>query len=134
MCIVRAVMRRLAGVASGVALLLACTGPAAAQNGAGLYEPFPQPAGPSVSRDYIEELRPPGPRLASDALAPPSSSAASACPGPDLPGGEPLPAAVDPAPSGRAEPGAFLGSAVGWLGVAALLVLAALGTRRAALA
>ena len=116
-----------------MALFVACAGPAAAQDGAGLYEPFPQPAGPTVSRDFIEELRPPGPRLASD-LSIAELERGVRVPPEDLRGGEPLPAAVDPAPSGRAEPGAFLGSAAGWLGVAALLAVAALGTRRLALA
>ena len=113
-----------------MALFLACTGPAAAQGG-GLYEPFPQPAGPTVSRDFIEELRPPGPRLASS-LSVAELDRGVRVPPSDLRGGEPLPAAVDPAPSSRAEPGAFLGSAAGWLGVAALLAVAALGTRRLA--
>ena len=116
-----------------MAIFVACTGPAAAQDGAGLYEPFPQPAGPTVSRDFIEELRPPGPRLASE-LSVAQLERGVGGPPSDLRGGTALPAAVDPAPSGRAEPGAFLGSAAGWLGVAALLAGAALGTRRLALA
>jgi hypothetical protein len=115
-----------------VALFLAFTGPAAAQGG-GLYEPFPQPAGPSVSRDFIEELPPPGPRLASE-LSAGELERGVRVPAAGLPAGETLPSAADPAPSGRAEPGAFAGSAAGWLGVAALLTVAALGTRRLTLA
>jgi hypothetical protein len=116
-----------------MAFFVACTGSAAAQDGAGLYEPFPQPAPLSVSRDYIEELRPPGPMLASS-LTPAQLERGVRVRRPDLPGGEALPVAIDPAPSHRAEPGAFLGSAAGWLGVAALLTVAIAGTRRLAVA
>lgn len=126
-------MRRLAGLVSGVALFLLCSGPALAQGGAGLYEPFPEPAAPSVSRDFIGELRPPGPRLGSG-LSPGELERGVRVPASDLRGSEPLPAAVDLAPAGRAKPGAFFGSAAGWLGVAALLAAAALGTRQLAVA
>jgi hypothetical protein len=113
----------MAGVAGGVALFLAFTGPAAAQDGGGLYEPFPQPAGPSVSRDFIEELRPPGPRLAS-ALSPDELERGRRVPGSGLA------ATPAPQPSGRAEPGSFSTAALGWLGVAALLAVAVAATRR----
>jgi hypothetical protein len=112
-----------------VALFVACTGSAAAQNGAGLYEPFPQPAAPSVSRDFIEQLRPPGPRLASS-LTPGELERGARVPRSAIPGGEALPAVVDPAPSGRADPGRFAASMAGWLGVVALLALGVAGTRR----
>jgi hypothetical protein len=111
-----------------VACFLAFTGPAAAQGG-GLYEPFPQPAGPTVSRDFIEELRPPGPRLAS-ALTPRELERGVRVPPSDLAVGQALPAAADRGPSGRAEPGSFPAAAAGWIGVAALLALALAGTRR----
>ena len=62
-------MRPLAALLSGVAVYVACVGSAAAQGGAGLYEPFPQPADPSVSRAFVGELRAPGPRLANELSA-----------------------------------------------------------------
>jgi hypothetical protein len=126
-------MRRLAAVASGVAVFAACAAPAAAQDGAGLYEPFPEPAAPSVSRDFVEKLQQPGPRLASS-LTPAQLDRGARVSQADLPAGEALPATAAAGPSGRAEPGAFLGSAAGWLGVAALLAAATIGTRRLAAA
>jgi hypothetical protein len=125
-------MRRLAALSSGVALYLVCTGSAAAQGGAGLYEPFPQPADPAVSREFVRELRPPGERLATE-ISSAQLERGTRVRSADLPGGEALPAALAPAPSERAEPGAFLGSAVGWVGAAALLVLAGAASRRLAL-
>ena len=124
-------MRPLAGLLSGVALFVACAGSAAAQGGAGLYEPFPQPADPAVSRDFVRELRPPGARLAAD-LSSAQLERGTRVGSQDLPGGLALPAAVAQAPSERAEPGAFLGSAGGWLGAAGLLVLAGVAARRLA--
>ena len=124
-------MRLLAAVLSGVALYVACAGSAAAQGGAGLYEPFPEPADPSVSRDFVRELRPPGPRLAAD-LSPAELERGTRVRSEDLPGGLALPAVVAQAPSERAEPGAFFGSAGGWVGAVALLALAGIAARRLA--
>jgi hypothetical protein len=124
-------MRPLAALLSGVAVYVACVGSAAAQGGAGLYEPFPKPADPSVAREFVGELRPPGARLAAD-LSAPELERGTRVPSRDLAAGLALPAVVAQAPSGRAEPGAFLGSAGGWLGAAALLALAAVAARRLA--
>ena len=131
-CIVRAVMRPLAAFLSGVALFVACTGSAAAQGGAGLYEPFPRAADPAVAREFVGELRAPGARLASD-LSSADLERGTRVRSDDLPSGLALSAAVAQAPSQRAEPGAFLGSAAGWVGVAALLALAGVAARRFAL-
>ena len=124
-------MRPLAALLSGVAVYVACVGSAAAQGGAGLYEPFPQPADPSVSRAYVGELRAPGSRLANE-LSAAELERGTRVSSKDLPAGLVLPAVVAQAPSGRAEPGAFFGSAGGWLGAVALLALAAVGARRLA--
>ncbi len=110
-------------------MYVACVGSAAAQGGAGLYEPFPEPADPSVSREFVRELRPPGARLAGD-LSSAELERGTRVRAQELPGGLPLPAVVAQAPSERAEPGAFFGSAGGWLGAAALLALAGLLARR----
>jgi hypothetical protein len=117
---------------SGIVLYLACTGSAAAQGGAGLYEPFPQPADPAVSREFVRELPAPGPRIATE-LSAAGLKRGTRVRSDDLPGGVALPAAVAHAPSERAEPGAFLGSAAGWLGAAGLLALAGVAARRVAL-
>jgi len=125
-------MRRLAGLVSGVALFLLCSGPALAQGGAGLYEPFPEPSAPSVSRSYIEKLAPPGPRLA-QSLSADQLARGARVPASDLRHAPPLPAATAPGPTDRAEPGDFAGSAAGWLAVAALLAgVAFTATRRLA--
>ena len=124
-------MRRLAGLVSGVALFLLCSGPALAQGGAGLYEPFPEPAGPSVARAFIEGLAPPGPRLAqrlsSDRLV-----RGVRVPASDLPGAVALPAARASGPVERAEPGNFAGAAAGWLAVLALVAAGVVVARRLA--
>jgi hypothetical protein len=125
-------MRPLAALLSGVAVYVACVGSAAAQGGAGLYEPFPQPADPAVARGFVGELRAPGSRLANELSSAELERGTRVRSG-DLPAGLPLPAAVAQAPSGRAEPGAFLGSAAGWLGAAGLLALAGVAARRLAL-
>lgn len=116
----------------GVVLYVACTGTAAAQGGAGLYEPFPQPADPSVAREFVGELRQPGPRLAADLSSGQLERGTRVRPD-ELPSGLALRAVAAAGPSERAEPGAFLGSAPGWAGAAALLVLAAAAGRRLAL-
>ena len=125
-------MKHLAAFLSGVVLYLACTGSAAAQGGAGLYEPFPQPADPAVSREFVRGLRAPGSRLATE-LSSAELERGTRVRSDDLPGGLALPAALAQAPSERAEPGAFLGSAGGWLGAAGLLALAVVAARRLAL-
>jgi hypothetical protein len=125
-------MRRLAAFLSGIVLYLACTGAAAAQDGAGLYEPFARPADPGVSREFLRGLHAPGPRIASRLSAAGLERGTRVRAG-DLPGGVGLPAAASLAPGERAEPGAFLGSAAGWLGAASLLALAGVAGRRVAL-
>jgi hypothetical protein len=116
----------------GVAVYLACTGSAVAQGGAGLYEPAPEPADPSVSRDFVRELRPPGARLANDLSGSKIKRGTRVGAG-DLPHGLVLPAVAGQAPVARAEPGAFLGNAAGWTGAIGLLALGAAAARRLAL-
>jgi hypothetical protein len=125
-------MRPLAALLSGVAVYVACVGSAAAQGGAGLYEPFPQPADPSVSRGFVGELRAPGSRLANE-LSTANLQRGTRVRSEDLPAGLALPVVMAQAPSERAEPGAFVGSAAGWAGAAALLALAGIAARRLAL-
>ncbi|MGH2847951.1 MAG: hypothetical protein ACRDL0_18370, partial [Thermoleophilaceae bacterium] len=59
-------MRRLAALLSGLALCAACAEPAAAQDGAGLYEPFPEAAEAAPSLGFVGGLPAPGPALARD--------------------------------------------------------------------
>jgi hypothetical protein len=121
-------MRRLA-LLGGVAVYVACTGSAVAQDGAGLYEPFPRPADPAVSREFVGDLRPPGPRLASELSGTELERGTRVRAG-QLPSGLALRTVVARAPLERAEPGAFFGSAAGWLGAAALLGLAGAAAHR----
>ena len=116
---------------SGVAILLACAGPAAAQDGAGLYEPFPEPSSLSVSRHYIETLRAPGARLGSE-LTERELTQGIRVPAAELPRGEALPAAVAAGPAARAESESFAGTGAAWVGVAALVAFCAVAARRLA--
>lgn len=100
--------------------------PAAAQDGAGLYEPFPSPAGPEVARDFIGELPAPGRRLAANLSTDELERGLRV-----RSGGVTLPAASGEVAE-RADPGGGLGSAAGWLGVAAVAALAAVGAGRLA--
>jgi hypothetical protein len=119
-------MKRCAGLLAVLAFSAAPAAPAAAQDGAGLYEPFPEPAGPEVVRDFVGELPAPGPRLATSL----SSD--------ELERGVRVPSAAFSLPSAsgdvaeRADPGSGLGDAAGWLAAAALVALAAVGARRLA--
>jgi hypothetical protein len=98
--------------------------PAAAQDGAGLYEPFPSPAGPEVARDFIGELPAPGRRLEANLSTGELERGVRV-----RSGGVTLPAASGEVAQ-RADPGGGLGSAAGWLGVAFIVALAAVGARR----
>ena len=98
-------------------------GSAAAQDGAGLYEPFPEPAGPAVSRDFVGALPAPGRALAAE-ISLGQLERGVRVSAADLPAGFALPTAAADGPQQRAEPGAELGSAAGWLGAAALVALA----------
>jgi hypothetical protein len=110
-------------VQSGLALCAISTGTAFAQDGAGLYEPFAQPAGPAVSRDFIGALPAPGRRLAAD-LSDTQLERGFRVPAADLlQARAALPVGAAVGPSQRAEPGAVLGSQGGWLGALALLGL-----------
>jgi hypothetical protein len=119
-------MKRCAGLLAVLAVSAAPVAPAAAQDGAGLYEPFPEPAGPEVVRDFVGELPAPGPRLAANL----SSD--------DLERGVRVPSAAFSLPSAsgdvaeRADPGDGPGGALGWLGAAAVVALAAVGAVRLA--
>jgi hypothetical protein len=107
-------------VLSGLALCAFSTGTATAQDGAGLYEPFAQPGGPAVSRDFIGALPAPGRRLAAD-LSDSQLERGFRVSATHLPGGAALPVGTAVGPSERAEPGAVLGGLGGWLGALALL-------------
>jgi hypothetical protein len=108
---------------AGVVLWAACAGQATAQDGAGLYEPFPEPAGPEVARDFVGALPAPGRGLAAD-LAAADLERGFRVSAADLPSGFALPATAGPAAGQRAAPASSLGSAPGWVGAGALVVLA----------
>jgi hypothetical protein len=110
---------------------MACAGPASAQDGAGLYEPFPEPAGPEVSRDYVGELPAPGRTLAAELTADQLERGVRVS-GEDLPAGFALPATTAPGTGERAAPGDALGGPAGWIGAAALVAVAALAASRLA--
>jgi hypothetical protein len=117
-------MRRCAGLLCVLAACALPVAPAAAQDGAGLYEPFPEPAGPDVVREFIGELPAPGPRLATTLSTD------------ELERGVSVPGAAVPVPSaqvaGRADPGGGLGTPLGWLACAAVVGLAGLAAGRLA--
>jgi hypothetical protein len=119
-------MRRCAGLLCVLAACALPAAPAAAQDGAGLYEPFPEPAGPDVVRDFVGDLPAPGPRLATN-LSSEELERGVRVPSAGLS----LPAASADV-ADRADPGDGLGGAAGWLGAAAAVALAAVGARRLA--
>jgi hypothetical protein len=118
-------MRRCAGLLCVLAVGAAPVASAAAQDGAGLYEPFPSPAGPEVARDFIGELPAPGRRLAAN-LSSDELERGVRVPS----AGVSLPAASGDVAERANPPGGGAGSAAGWLGVAAVVALAAVGARR----
>ena len=107
---------------SGVVLWAACAGQAAAQDGAGLYEPFPEPAGPEVARDFVGALPAPGRALAADLTAADLERGFRVSRA-DLPSGFLLPPTASAGATERADPGSSLGSALGWAGAAALVAV-----------
>lgn len=115
-------MRRCAGLFAGLVLWASCAGSAAAQDGAGLYEPFPEPAGPAAARDFMGELPSPGRSLAAELGAAELERGVRVSAN-DLPAGFALPAVPGTGPGERAEPQGSLGSAAGWIGAATLLAL-----------
>jgi hypothetical protein len=116
-------MRRCAVLLGGLALWLAWAGSAAAQDGAGLYEPFPEPAGPAVVRAFVGELPAPGARLARKLTAAQLERGYRVTAA-ELGGDPALPVVAAGGPGERGEPGEALGSAAGWLGAGALVALA----------
>jgi hypothetical protein len=124
-------MRRCALLLGVLSVWMACAGPASAQDGAGLYEPFPEPAGPEVSRDFVRELPAPGRTLAADLTADELERGVRVS-GADLPAGFALPAGEAAGAAERAAPGEAIGGAFGWLGAAALVALAGVATSRLA--
>jgi len=125
-------MRRLGGLLGGVAVFAICAGPALAQDGAGLYEPFPEAPGSDVSRDFLTGLPAPGPDLARQ-LSEAELRRGVRVTGADLPAGAALPAQAVPGPVHRAYPSddpvvlgwiAALGLAAAALAAPALLRLA----------
>jgi hypothetical protein len=115
-------MRRLAGLLSGVAVLAICAGPAFAQDGAGLYEPFPEAPGADVSRDFLKDLLPPGAALARD-LGDERLERGVRLTGAELPAGAPLPAGSTGGPRKRAGAGGEP-AALGWIAALALVAAA----------
>jgi hypothetical protein len=115
-------MRRLGGFLSGVAVFAICAGPALAQNGAGLYEPFPEAPGGDVSRDFLDGLPPPGPDLARR-LGQAELKRGVRVTGAGVPPGAALPADAGAGPLSRASPGGGP-SALGWIAAAGLLAAA----------
>jgi hypothetical protein len=116
-------------VLSGLAVCAISTGTAFAQDGAGLYEPFAQPAGPAVSRDFIGALPAPGRRLAAD-LSDSQLERGFRVTAADLPARAALPVGAAEGPAQRAAPGAVLGGEGGWLGAVALLGFAGIAAVR----
>lgn len=82
-----------------------------------------------MSRGFVGELRAPGSRLANE-LSTADLQRGTRVRSEDLPADLALPVVMAQAPSERAEPGAFLGSAAGLAGAAALLALAGIAARR----
>jgi hypothetical protein len=117
-------MRQLWGLLSGVAVFAICAGPAVAQDGAGLYEPFPEAPGSDVSRDFLTGLPAPGPGLARQ-LSEAELGRGVRVASPDFPAGAALPARVESGPVSRAYPSDDP-AVLGWI--------AALGLAAAALA
>jgi hypothetical protein len=115
-------MRRLGGLLSGVAVFAICAGPALAQDGAGLYEPFPEAPGSDVSRDFMTRLPAPGPDLARQ-LSEAELGRGVRLTGPDLPAGAALPARVDSGPASRAYPSGDP-APLGWIAALALAAAA----------
>ena len=110
---------------------MACAGQASAQDGAGLYEPFPEPAAPEVSRDFVRELPAPGQTLAAELTADELERGVRVS-GDGLPAGLALPATEASGSGDRAAPGEAIGSPIGWLAAAALVALACAATGRLA--
>jgi hypothetical protein len=124
-------MRRYAVPVAGLFLWAACAGPAAAQDGAGLYEPFPEPAGPEVSRDFVGALPAPGRSLAANLAASDIERGIRVSPD-DLPAGFALPATAAAGAGERAEPESVLGSTLSWTLASALVALVCTGALRLA--
>jgi hypothetical protein len=124
-------MRRCAGLLGVLAASATFAAPAAAQDGAGLYEPFPEPAGPEVSRDFIRALPAPGRALAAELTVDQLERGFRVRAG-DLPAGFALPAAAPASTGERADPAAGVGTTAGWIGVAAVVALVGVGAVRLA--
>jgi hypothetical protein len=107
---------------SGVAVFAICAGPALAQNGAGLYEPFPDAPGSDVSRDFLDGLPAPGPDLARR-LGQAELKRGIRVTGADLPAGAALPADGDAGPLSRARQGGGPGE-LGWIAALGLVAAA----------
>jgi hypothetical protein len=107
---------------SGVAVFAICAGPALAQNGAGLYEPFPEAPGSDVSRDFLDGLPPPGADLA-HRVGEAELKRGVRVTGGDLPAGAALPADAGAGPFSRARPDGGPG-ALGWFAALGLVAAA----------
>lgn len=118
--VVRDMARRLAVVAA-LAATLACAAPASAQDGGGLYEPFPEPAARERALRFAARLGV-------------AATEADLRRGRFLPGSTRAALALAPAPpagpSARAGEGTALGGGWGLAAAAGLLVAGAAGARR----
>jgi hypothetical protein len=115
-------MRRCARLLAGLALWAVCAESAAAQGGAGLYEPFPEPTDPKASRDFIEALPPPGPELAR-ILGATELERGVRVPAAQLPDRIVLVREGSGEVTARAAADGSSGSAPGWIGAGALVGL-----------
>jgi hypothetical protein len=107
---------------SGVAAFAICAGPALAQDGAGLYEPFPEAPGSDVSRHFLDGLLRPGPDLARR-LGEAELKRGVRVTRADLAAGAPLPAHAGAGPLTRARPGGGPGG-LGWIAAVGLVAAA----------
>jgi hypothetical protein len=124
-------MRRCAELLGVLTVWAACAGPAAAQDGAGLYEPFAELANPEISRDFVRGLPAPGRSLAAQ-LTVDELERGVRVRAADLPGGFALPRATAVATRERAEPGGALGTATGWIAAGGVVALVSAGALRLA--
>jgi hypothetical protein len=107
-------MRHLAALLSGLAVCAASAGPAAAQDGAGLYEPFPDAGDAVLSLGFVGGLRAPGPALARNLTATQLARGVRV-PASRLPDDAALPVRAAAGVRERAEPAGASSSSFAWI-------------------